>query len=219
MHTRTQTRAARFGALVLGTLLLGSCGVAESVVEGFVDDQDYELYAGTASIATIERTAEGIDVGLEQGLLRPGDTAADLQALGVVGFPFDRDLQPDKTRLEWIRLRFWLEPGVGSVGTLGPLIVSHVPDAEGLLDGGPLPNPPGNDVATIEDVSSSGWREVDVSAEFLADWHADRPLSAFVLRFATPTDDEGDADDVDLFPEVDGEVKRAHLVLHFGVNL
>ena len=74
-------------------------------------------------------------------------------------------------------------------------------------------------MATVQDVTSPGWREVDVSREFLAAWNANRQLAAFVVRFAVPTDGEEDEDDVDLFPEVDGVVRRAHLVLHFGVDL
>jgi hypothetical protein len=216
------TRTRVTGSLVLGcalALLAASCGLAESVVEDFVDDQDYELFASEGSIGTLTREVSGIDVGLRQGVLRPGDTAAGHQALGVLGFGFDRDLQPDKTRLEWIRLRFWIQTGSGDVSGLGPLVVSHIPNADSVLGTGLVPDPPGDDVATISDVTSVGWREVDVSQEFLAAWNANRQLAAFVIRFATPTDGEDDDDDVDLFPEVDGVVRRAHLVLHFGVDL
>ena len=218
MRRRGQGGWAATGLAALA-LLLASCGIAESVVESFVDDQDYELYAGTGSIGTLVRQVDGTDVSLQQGVLRPGDTAGDRAALGVVGFAFDRDLQPDKTRLEWIRLKVWVEPGVGDVTALGPLIVSHLPNAESVLGTGLVPDPPGEDVATIQDVSWAGWREIDVSEEFLAAWNADRRLAAFVIRFATPTDGEDDDDDLDLFPEVDGEERRAHLVLHFGVDL
>jgi len=204
-------------------LLLASCGYAEGLAEDvageFIDDQDYELYAGTGSIATLARNADGVDVALLQGALRAGDTADDLQALGVVGFAFDRSFQPDNTRLEGIRLRFWFEPGDGDTSRLGPLVISHVPVEEELLDPTLVPDPPGDDVAAVLNVSSSGWREVDVTNAFMSDWNAGRRLAVFVFRFGTPTDGEGDDDDVDLFPEVDGVVRRAHLVLHFGVNL
>ena len=74
-------------------------------------------------------------------------------------------------------------------------------------------------MATISNVTAQGWRQVDVSQQFLADWNGGRSLSCFAIRFAVPTDEDGEDDFADLYPEIDGTPMRAHLVLHFGVDL
>jgi hypothetical protein len=207
------------GGLALLAALTG-CGVAESIAEGFIDDQDAEIPTGSGLFGTLIRQSDGTDVALDRNVLLPGDRGSGDQALGVVAFTIDPSLQPDKSKLEWTLLRVWVEPGEGDVSSYGPIIVSHIPGgSDDLLAAGQVPNPPGVDIGYIEDVTTAGWRDVDVSQAFREDWDTSRSISAFVIRFTTPSDDDEADDYVDLDAEVGGEVKRAHLILHFGVNL
>jgi len=211
------------GRLLFGLALCGlltSCGLAESVVEGFVDDQDVTVQANMSLSGTLVRDAGGTDLLAVGGVLHPGDTLTNERALAVLAFSIAPSLQPSRTRLETVRLRFWVEPRSGDVTPLGPILVSRLPShPEAPLAVGQVPEPPGNDIVTIADTTTSGWREVDVTSHFLADWNQGKTISAYAVRFTSASDGGLDADDVDLDPDVGGQVQRAHLVLHFGVDL
>ena len=202
------------------SLSLSACGLAESIIEGRIDDRDVEIQAGSGQLGTIVRAVDGSVTTVEQGVLRPGDRAGDVQAIGVVAFGIDPSLEPDKAKLEKVWMRVWVGLGEGDASTFGPLILSHLPDVtEETLTTGSLPYPPGVDFLTIEDGVTPGMRELDVSPAFIADWNAGRNLSVYAFRFTTASDGDPSDDDVDLDPEVAGEVMRIRVILHFGVDL
>ncbi|MGE0192500.1 MAG: hypothetical protein AB7T63_10725 [Planctomycetota bacterium] len=211
-------------ALVLlpAALALSSCGLVESIAEDFVDDQDVTLFAASGLSGSVVRTTGGTDVSAQPDVLAAGDLVAGTQVLGVIAIRIDGTQQPDKTSLDSIRLRFWVEVSSGDPAPLGPLVVSHLPDHPDLpLAVGQVPHPPGNDIATITDVTTSGWREVNVTSAFLSDWNSDDTVSAFAVRLATPTDGDATADVIALQGDDDGSGNPAvpHVILHFGVDL
>ena len=215
---------ARHLALLLllpATLALSSCGLVESIVEDYVDNQDVTLFAATGLSGSITRTTGGTDVAAQPDVLAAGDLVAGTQVLGVIAIRIDGTQQPDKTSLDSIRLRFWVEVSSGDPGPLGPIVVSHLPDHPDLpLAVGQVPHPPGNDIATIDDVSTSGWREVNVTSAFLSDWNSDDKVSAFAVRLATPTDGDATADVIALEGnDGNGDPAVPHVILHFGVDL
>lgn len=215
--------APRFALLVLlpAALALSSCGLAESIAEDFVDNQDVTLFAATGLSGSVVRTTGGSDVSAQPDVLAAGDLVAGTQVIGVVVIRIDGTQQPDKTSLDSIRLRFWVEVSSGSPGPLGPIVVSHLPDHPDLpLAVGQVPHPPGNDVATINDVTTSGWREVNVTSAFLSDWNSDDQVSAFAIRLATPTDGDATADLLALSGnDGNGDPAVPHVILHFSVDL
>ena len=216
----TSRRVVVITALFALLTSLTACGFAEGIVEGFIDDQDVEVLVNGALSGTLVRQDDGTDVAVENWQLRPGSRASGDQALAVLAFNIDASLQPPNTRLESIRLQVWVEPGQGDVQTLGPLVVSRLPDhpLEALATG-QVPNPPGTDITTITNTSSSGWRQVDVTNHFMADWNAGKQITAYALRFATPTISDGQTNDVDLAPVLDDQVPWARLILHWRVDL
>lgn len=204
--------------MAIASLVLGGCGLAESIAEGFVDDQNITLPLRTDRSGTVIRDNTGADVEVRPSTFVAGDTDADDTAFGVLGFAIDRSRQPDKTELDRIVLRVWVEPAAGDAAPMGPLVVSHLPaHPDAPLATGVVPNPPGSDITVIEDVTAVGWREVDVTSFFKQDWEGGRLLSAFSLRLVTGTDNDGQEDTVLL--EDSTAQARAELVLTFSLSL
>ena len=183
-----------------------------------MDDQNVTLSLRGDRSGTVIRDAAGADVDVQPANFVAGDTDANETSFCVLGFAIDRSRQPDKTELDRVVLRVWIEPGAGDATPLAPLLLSHLPGhADAPLAAGMVPNPPGNDVATIDDVSAVGWRDIDVTTPFLDDWNGGRLISAFALRVATSTDGNGQADTVRL-EDATGQT-RAELVLTFSLDL
>lgn len=200
---------------------LGSCGLVEAIAEDFIDNQDVTLYATPGKSGSVVRTTGGVDVSTQPDVLTAGDLIGNTQVIGIFVFNIDSSLQPSKTSLDTIRLRFWLEVQSGDPALLGPLILSRLPDhPDAALTLGLVPHPPGDDLQVINDVTTPGWRELDITNAFRADWNAGRPVSAYALRMATPTNNDAAPDIVSL-EGVDGggQALRPHIILHFSVNL
>ena len=217
----------RFSALpvvagvCLAALLLGGCGLAESVAEKFVDDQDVTIYQRLDRSGTLIRAEDGSDVEVQLATFFAGDTIADDQAITVLGFPMDHTQQPDKSALDRVILKIWVEPEAGDATELGLGIVAHLPGhPDAPLTTGIVPDPAGNDVTTLSNDGAAGWRSIDVTARVVPEWNAGRAVTAFSFRLTTPTDGDAQRDSV-LTEGDDGEgsALRAHLVLTFSVDL
>ena len=74
-------------------------------------------------------------------------------------------------------------------------------------------------IGSLPNTTSAGWRSVDVTNHFMADWNAGKPVSVYAVRFATPTSGDGQDHDVDLAPNQEGQIPWARLVLQWGVDL
>ena len=219
----SSTRLRRLGVVAVGLLALGlgSCGLAEAIADDFVDDQDVTLFALAGSSGSVVRTTGGTDLAAQPDVLAAGDAAGDTQVIAVFVFRIDGSLQPDTTSLDTIRLRFWLDVQAGDPAPLGPLVLSRLPThPDAPLTVGQVPHPPGDDLQVVTDVTTPGWRELDITNAFKADWYGGRTVTAYALRLATPTDSDATPDLLTL-EGVDGggQPLRPHVVLHFTVDL
>ena len=220
--SRLLLRRASLAALLLGSsLVLGGCGLAESIGEGFVDDQFVTIPHRLDRSGTLVRMADGTELQALPGTLYAGDSAVDAHGLCVFGFSIDPSLQPSNAELDTVILRIWVEPDTGNPDTLGPLLVSHLPGhPDQLLATGQVPHPPGDDVGSVPGPLTVGWRDVNVTTAFLEDWNAGRSISAFAIRFTSATNGDAQADTV-AFDGVDGDGKTATtiLILRFSLSL
>lgn len=204
--------------LLVAPLALAGCGLAESVAGNFVDDEDVVLAVNPGRSGTVTRQTDGTDVQAQPALFLGGDTPADDFRVCVLGFSIDPSLQPDKSRIARATLRIWVDTGAGDPAPLAPLVVSHLPGhPDALLAEGLVPHPVGTDIGTVAEVSTPGWRAIDVTPFFLSDWNAGRRISAFALRLSVMTDGDGASDDVAF--ESPGAGARAELVLRFTLDL
>ncbi len=211
----------RIALLLLAGLVLPACGLAESIAEGFVDDEEVVLEHRLDRSGTIVRTASGTEIEAIPAQLYAGDAAIDAYGTCVFGFAIEPSLQPSNTEIDRVTLRIWLEPGEGAPADLGPLIVSHLPaHPDELLATGMVPLPPGNDVGTLTGPYAAGWRDVDVTLAFLQDWNAGRSISVFAVRCTSPTNGDAQADTV-TFDGTDGSGSpaRTQLILRFSLDL
>ena len=217
---RPRARPAAVCLVLCLAPLAGGCGLAESIAEGYAGTQSISIQARADRSGTLQRTTGGADLSATPLVYRAGDTATGTVELCVFGFPIDASLQPGNTEIDRATLWVWVEPGSGVPEDLGPLVVSHLathPDAP--LAVGQVPDPPGSDAGTVVDVTTSGWRLIDVTAQLLQDWDAGRPISAFAVRLDLPTNGDLQADTVGLQGSNDGSAMLAQLVIDFSVAL
>lgn len=207
------------GALLISLCLgLAACGIAESIAQDIVGDQDVTLPIDTTRSGTLTRQADGTHLLAEADLFRAGDTILGTTQFSVLVINIDRSRQPDRTSLDRAVLRVRVEPDAGDGAALGPLVLAHL-DAHPAtpIAVADVPDPPGNQLTTIDTVGEARWIEIDVTPAFRQDWDADRAVSAFSLRLATATNGDGQADLL-RFESDDGQL-RAEIRLTFSVDL
>jgi hypothetical protein len=213
-------RALRAVPVLALLLALGGCGLAQSIAQGYAGTQSVTIEARVDRTGTILRSPDGSDLEVQPGATWAGDTAVGAWGLCVFGFPIDASRQPSHTRLERATLWVWVEPTSGAPQDLAPLVVSHLPgQPDAPLAPGQVPDPPGEEVATVEDVVTAGWRRVEVTPYLLQDWNGGRTLSAFAVRLSAATNGDGQSDTVTLQGSNDGSATLALLVLDFTVDV
>lgn len=204
--------------LLAAALACGGCGLAESIAGNFVDDEDVVLPVNATLSGTVIRDTGGTDLLVENGSFTGGDTLTDDFCVCVCAFSIDASQQPGNTKIKRAVLRIYIETDGGDPAPLAPLVASHLPNHPNQpLTPGVVPHPVGNDLAVLGDVTTPGWREIDVTHSLLADWNAGRPISAYALRLDVMTDGDGVQDAIAL--EAPGGGGRAELVLTFGLDL
>lgn len=205
----------------LVALPASGCGLAESIAENFIDDESVTIFARADRSGAILRAPDGTDIEAQPNLLYTGDAVGGAYVLCVLNIPLDPGVEPDQAEIDGGQLRFWVEPQTGDATELGPIIVSHLPDhPDQGLGVGQVPHPPGNDIATIDDVSSIGWRTIDAGPQLVQDWNAGRTASVYVIRMQIPSNDDAQADTLALesVDENDNPL-RPHAILRFSLDL
>ena len=211
----------RLTLLLALCLPVAACGLAESIGENFVDDENVVLPHRLDRSGTILRTADGTELEALPGQLYVGDAVVDAYGTCVFGFAIDPSLQPGNSEINQATLRIWVEPDQGDPDSLGALIVSHLPGhPDQLLATGMVPDPPGNDLGSLPGPFVAGWREIDVTAAFLQDWNAGGSITAFAVRLTTPTNGDAQADTLTFDgTDGDGQTATTHLVVRFSLSL
>lgn len=207
--------------LLAAALPLTACGLAESIGENFVDDEDVVLTHRLDRSGTVLRMADGTEIEAVPAQLYVGDAAVDAYGTCVFGFAIDPSLQPNNSEIDRATLRIWVEPDQGAPDTLGPLIVSHLPGhPDELLATGQVPNPPGTDAGSLPVPAAAGWLEINVTGAFLQDWNAGRSITAFAVRLTTPTNGDAQADTLTFDgTAAGGQTMTTQLVVRFSLSL
>lgn len=205
--------------IALVALLLAGCGVAESIAERFVDDEEVVVEVRGDRSATIVRTSGGTDVEVTIDTYAAGDDALGRQVLCLLGFPLGEGTQlPQNSEIDSVFLHVYVGTQSGAPDDLGTLILSHVPGHPDVIPTpGLVPQPPGDDIESDPAPGNDGWRSFDITQRFLQDFEGGRTISAYVLRLEQPTNGDLTADRLRFVDPSSGA--RARLVVRLSLDL
>ena len=213
-----RTALATVLALLVGALCTG-CGVAESIAEKFVDDEQVVVEARADRSATYVRTADGTDVEVQIDTYVGGDDPLGRQAICLLGFPLGEGTQlPRNTEIDSVRLEVYVGTTSGAPAELGPLVLSHLPShPDALPTLGLVPQPPGDDIASDAAPGTDGWRGFDITQRFLQDFQGGKTISAYVLRLAQVGNADLTSDRLTFVEPTTGA--RARIVVQLSLDL
>ncbi len=200
-------------------LPLAACGVAESIAENFVDDEEVVVQVRTDRCATFVRTADGTDVEMQLDTYAAGDDVLGRQALCLLGFALGEGTQlPRNTEIDSVRLEVYVATTSGSPADLGPLVLSHLPGhPDALPTLGSVPQPPGDTIATDANPGTDGWRAFDITQRFLQDFQGGATLSSWVLRLDQVSNGDLVTDGLSFVDPATGD--RARLIVRLSLDL
>lgn len=210
--------SAPTAALLLAALACG-CGVAESIAENFVDDEQVVVDARRDRSATFVRTASGEDIEVQPDAYFAGDDAFGRQAICLIAFPLGEGTQlPSNTEIDSVRLEVYVGTTSGMPADLGPLVLSHLPaHPDAVPTPGIVPQPPGDDIRTDASPGTDGWRTFDITERFLQDFNGGKTISAYVLRLEQVSNGDLGSDRLTFVDPSDGA--RARIVVDLSLDL
>lgn len=216
---RTPHARPRLVLLALLCLPLAACGVAESIAERFVDDEEVSVDARPDRSASFVRLPDGTDTEVLPDTYLAGDDAAGRHVITLLGFPLGQGTQlPANTEIDNATLHVYVGVDGGTPDELAPMILSHLPSHPDVVPTpGLVPDPPGADLGQLTAPIQPGWHTFDVTQQLIEDLTGGKTISAYVLRLAQESDGDLVADRYVLVEPATGA--RARLVVRLSLDL